>query len=228
MKRHYLIGLILTTFFIILIGQIPTIATDDKIPFQPHPLPESLAHWQDPNNQGDYFDKIEAPNFGHLIFSDFPIKVYIENPVSEQNWKESISSAIFKWHNYLPLNLVEEPENADIEIIRKNPPLDPQKKRASSAETRYQVSVKYTPQGFPYLSHRFTIWLSPTQTGKYIQAAVLHEFGHALGIWGHSPEPTDVMYFSQVREPPPISARDINTLKRIYQQPTRLGWPVLE
>jgi predicted Zn-dependent protease len=35
------------------------------------------------------------------------------------------------------------------------------------------------------------------------------------------------MYFSQVREPPPISARDINTLKRIYQQPTRLGWPVL-
>ncbi|MGL6136626.1 MAG: matrixin family metalloprotease, partial [Planktothrix sp.] len=128
---------------------------------------------------------------------------------------------------YLPLNLVEEPENADIEIIRKNPPLDPQKKRASSAETRYQVSVKYTPEGFPYLSHRFTIWLSPTQTGKYIEAAILHEFGHALGIWGHSPEPTDVMYFSQVREPPPISARDINTLKRIYQQPTRLGWAVL-
>jgi predicted Zn-dependent protease len=227
MKRHYLIRLVLTTFFIVLISQIPTIATDDKIPFQPHPLPESLEKWQDPNNQGDYFDKIESPNFGYLVFSNFPIKVYIENPASDQNWKENIASAILKWDNYLPLNLVEEPENADIEIIRKNPPLDPQKKRASSAETRYQVSVKYTPQGFPYLSHRFTIWLSPTQTGKYIQAAVLHEFGHALGIWGHSPEPTDVMYFSQVREPPPISARDINTLKRIYQQPTRLGWPVL-
>ncbi|SKB13382.1 Peptidase M10A and M12B, matrixin and adamalysin [Planktothrix sp. PCC 11201] len=227
MKRHSLIGLVLTTFFIVLISQISTIATDDKIPFQPHPLPESLEHWQDSNNQGDYFDKIEAPNFGYLVFSNFPIKVYIENPVSDQNWKESITSAIFKWDNYLPLNLVEEPQNADIEIIRKNPPLDPQKKRASSAETRYKTSVKYTPQGFPYLSHRFTIWLSPTQTGKYIQAAVLHEFGHALGIWGHSPEPTDVMYFSQVREPPPISARDINTLKRIYQQPTRLGWPVL-
>lgn len=229
MQHHFisLIRLILTTFLIVLISQIPTIATDDKIPFQPHPLPESLENWQDINNQGDYFDKIEAPNFGHLVFSNFPIKVYIENQISDQNWKESISSAILEWDNYLPLNLVEEPENADIEIIRKNPPLDPQKKRASSAETRYQVSVKYTPQGFPYLSHRFTIWLSPTQTGKYIQAAALHEFGHALGIWGHSPEPTDVMYFSQVREPPPISVRDINTLKRIYQQPTRLGWPVM-
>ncbi|HAO12078.1 MAG TPA: peptidase [Planktothrix sp. UBA8407] len=229
MNRNFLnlIGLILITIFIVSISQIPTIATDDKIPFQPHPLPKSLENWQDSNNQGDYFDQIEAPNFGHLVFSNFPIKVYIENPVSDQNWKQIVTSAILKWDKYLKLNIVEEPQDADIKIIRKNPPLDPQKKRASSAETRYQVSVKYTPQGFPYLSHRFTIWLSPTQTGKYIQAAVLHEFGHALGIWGHSPEPTDVMYFSQVREPPPISIRDINTLKRIYQQPTRLGWPVL-
>ncbi|MDY6806095.1 MAG: peptidase, partial [Cyanobacteriota bacterium] len=42
--------------------------------------------------------------------------------------------------------------------------------------------------------------------------------------WGHSEEERDVMYYSQVGSPPPISARDINTLKRIYQQPTRLGW----
>jgi predicted Zn-dependent protease len=33
-----------------------------------------------------------------------------------------------------------------------------------------------------------------------------------------------VPYFSQVRNPPPISPRDVNTLKRIYQQPTSLGW----
>ena len=35
---------------------------------------------------------------------------------------------------------------------------------------------------------------------------------------------TDVLYFSQVRNPPAISARDVNTLKRVYEQPTRLGW----
>jgi hypothetical protein len=34
------------------------------------------------------------------------------------------------------------------------------------------------------------------------------------------------MYFAQVRTPPVISARDINTLKRVYQQPTQLGWPI--
>ena len=229
MKRRFLtsIWLILTTILIILISQIATISTEDKIPFKPHPLPESLANWQDLTNQGDYFDKIESAKFGYLVFSKFPIQVYIENPDSNLNWKETVLSAILKWNDYLPLTFVEEPQNADIEIVRKNPPLDPQKKRASSAETQYQVSVQYTSEGFPFLSHHFTIWLSPTQTGKYIESAILHEFGHALGIWGHSPEPTDVMYFSQVREPPPISVRDINTLKRIYQQPTRLGWPVL-
>ncbi|MBE9144160.1 matrixin family metalloprotease [Planktothrix mougeotii] len=221
------IGTAIIIVLTLLISQISTIATDDKIPFKPHPLPERLANWNDLNHKGDYFDQIEPANFGYLVFSKFPIKVYIENVDSNPQWKETVSSAILKWDNYLPLNLVEQPQDADIEIIRKNPPLDPQKKRASSAETRYQVSVKNTPEGFPYLSHHFTIWLSPTQTGQYIEAAVLHEFGHALGIWGHSPEQTDVMYFSQVREPPPISVRDINTLKRIYQQPTRLGWPVL-
>ena len=37
---------------------------------------------------------------------------------------------------------------------------------------------------------------------------------------------SDALYFSQVPNPPSISARDINTLKRIYQQPTLLGWKV--
>ncbi|MBA3924661.1 MAG: peptidase, partial [Nostocaceae cyanobacterium] len=70
------------------------------------------------------------------------------------------------------------------------------------------------------------IILSPSQTGEYLSAATRHEFGHALGIWGHSPLQTDTMYFSQVRHPPAISPRDVNTLKKIYAQPTSLGWTV--
>ena len=74
------------------------------------------------------------------------------------------------------------------------------------------------------LCHRFEITINPTQSGDYLRAAVRHEFGHALGIWGHSPEATDALYFSQTRTPAAISDRDLNTLKRIYEQPTRLGW----
>lgn len=72
--------------------------------------------------------------------------------------------------------------------------------------------------------HRFTIRVSPTQTGAFVQSAVRHEFGHALGIWGHSPNPQDVMFAAQVAQPGTVSARDVNTLMRVYEQPTRLGW----
>ncbi len=201
-------------------------ATEDAIAFQPHPLPETLAQWQDSNRSGDYFNQIEALKVGHLIWSQFPVKVYIEEPADNlaQDWRENVQSAVWEWNAYLPLKIVEEPDLADIQIFRRRPPLEAGKLRASSAETRYQVYLRKLEDGTQMLAHRFTILLSPTQTSKYIASAARHEFGHALGIWGHSPVESDVMYFSQVREPPPISARDINTLKQIYQQPTRLGW----
>ncbi|MEB3357209.1 MAG: peptidase, partial [Synechococcales bacterium] len=78
----------------------------------------------------------------------------------------------------------------------------------------------------PTLAHRCTIWLSPRQTERYIQAAARHEIGHALGIWGHSPDASDALFAAQVGSPGPISARDVNTLKRIYEQPTHIGWPL--
>ncbi len=103
--------------------------------------------------------------------------------------------------------------------------------RVRSAVTRYQIYAQGLPNAAsapsrPVLAQRFTIQLRPDQAPDYLQAAARHELGHALGIWGHSQSPTDVMYFSQVRHPPPISPRDLNTLKRVYEQPTRLGWPL--
>jgi len=95
--------------------------------------------------------------------------------------------------------------------------------RAAAAQTRYQFYLQ-APENI--LAHRFVIYLSPDQSPAYTLATARHEIGHALGIWGHSTLETDVMYFSQVRNPPPISERDVNTLRKIYQQPTQLGWQV--
>jgi predicted Zn-dependent protease len=240
-------GLLALGIFIILINlqsQRAT-ATDGLPPLKIHPLPASLARWEDETNTGDYFEEVEATAAGYLIWSRFPIAVYIQPPQNGQDpreWVETVAAAVMEWDDYLPLEIVEEGSEPDIVIINKRPPISLDNMRARSAEARYQFYLQEVPRpgkdrdsdvadaegpeidGREILSHRFVIWLSPMQKGKYLPAAARHEFGHALGIWGHSLEETDVMYYSQVGEPPSISARDINTLKRIYQQPTRLGW----
>jgi predicted Zn-dependent protease len=196
-----------------------------------HSLPPTLVKWHDKTSSGDYFDQIKSTKVGYLIWSSFPVKVNIETPKDigekqSQIWVNNVLKAVEEWSIYLPLQVVEKSDIADIKIIRKVPPLqlEPNSKipRARSALTTFDL---YTANNI--LFHRFTILLSPSQTGDYVLSAARHELGHALGIWGHSLSPTDTMYFSQVRNPPLISVRDVNTLKRIYEQSTGLGWSVL-
>ena len=213
---------------------------------QVHPLPTTLAQWQDTTGNGDYFSQIKLTPVGYLVWSQFPVKIYVERPTnfSEspssvqqfQKWVDAVLTAVQEWNVYLPLEVVTQREGADILILRERPALQASFDRetgkfniprARSAETRYEFYIRQAANvPKKVLSQRFTIQLSPHQTVEYTLATARHELGHALGIWGHSPLETDTMYFSQVRKPPEISVRDINTLKRIYQQPTRLGWPL--
>jgi predicted Zn-dependent protease len=53
-----------------------------------------------------------------------------------------------------------------------------------------------------------------------IYATVLHEMGHALGLGGHSPDPSDIMYPSASRTATEgLSARDRATLRELYSRP---------
>jgi predicted Zn-dependent protease len=214
-------------------------------PPQIHPLPPTLAAWQ-ATGQGDYFDAVTPTSVGYLVWSTFPIRVYIQ-PVDaadstgrSQAWYEAVSQAVQEWTTYLPLVTTDAADQSDITILRlapairlapataPNQALIDRLPRVRAAETRYELFLQRHQSASEPLSttliHRFTIQLTPNQAADYTKATARHELGHALGIWGHSPLPTDTMYFSQVRNPATISQRDINTLKRIYQQPTRLGW----
>jgi predicted Zn-dependent protease len=236
------VGLIVATGF--WVNAAPS--SRDLPPSRVHPLPNSLTRWRDRSNQGDYFDQIQPLPVGVLIWSQFPVQVYVESPIATaanvgakldpqaQVWTQAVKQAVVEWQSYLPLKLVDRPELADITIWRSPAPLTKgsvkpgdRNYRVRSAETRYELYAKQVGNAPPLLAHRCTIWLRPSQTPQYIQAAARHELGHALGLWGHSPLQTDALYFSQVRHPAAISPRDLNTLKRVYQQPTHLGWPLL-
>jgi predicted Zn-dependent protease len=215
---------------------------------QAHPLPPTLARWQEARDTGDYFSVVKPTPVGYLVWSQFPVKVYVDRPTDSTapsssiqrfgDWVEAVLQAVGEWNVYLPLEVVTQPTRADISILRSRPPIqasiNPETgalnfPRARTAETHYEFYLSPSPEApQPILSHRLTIQLSPDQSDRYTLATARHELGHALGIWGHSPLETDAMYFSQVRDSPEISIRDVNTLKHIYEQPTRLGWPLPE
>ena len=215
-------------------------------PWEVHPLPPSLSQWQAPETAGDYFAQIKPiSSVNYLIWSEFPVKVYVDKPqvppelsyetINFPQWRTAVLTALEEWNNYLPLQEVEEQAQADIIILRQE--LAPRKiydsqtgefkgTRARTATTEYEFYLRPGSGSEKILAHRMTVILSPFQTELNLLPAARHEIGHALGIWGHSLEETDSLYFSQVRYPPKISVRDVNTLKKVYEQPTALGWGI--
>lgn len=234
-------GCILLTLILVIL-QSSSLAQETLPVLKAHPLPPLLAQWSDPANQGDYFDQVQKTQPDYLVWSEFPIKVYVQpieaaeaaDPARAQAWIKAVSQAVQEWTVYLPLQVVNQAEVADIVVRRSFLPLRvtpgqlsvPQRIRA--AETRYELYKKSLPNALVVLAHRCLVVVQPNQAETYVLASARHELGHALGIWGHSSLQTDALYFSQVRNPPLISPRDVNTLKRIYEQPTRLGWAMPE
>lgn len=245
MRKLWAIGLAAFTCILVFIFGAWGETTEKLPPLQPHPLPPFLAQWQDSSNSGDYFTEVKPTLAGYLVWSEFPIKVFVEpekhsgevslNAEKAQKWVNAALEAIKEWNVYIPLEIIEDSTIADILIWRSAPPWKPtfdrntgrfQLPRARTAETRYQFYRRQSAQGETLLSQKFTINVNPNKVSDYILPTMRHELGHALGIWGHSPVETDALYFSQVRNSPPISPRDVNTLKKVYQQPTRLGWKI--
>ncbi len=53
---------------------------------------------------------------------------------------------------------------------------------------------------------------------RRLQARVMHEVGHALGLLGHSPDPGDILYAVEAPRPA-LSDRDRATLAALYARP---------
>jgi tetratricopeptide (TPR) repeat protein len=56
--------------------------------------------------------------------------------------------------------------------------------------------------------------ISLTDRLAQVKRLALHEIGHAVGIWGHSPDPGDIMYSRPIAAN--LSERDIQTLRKLY------------
>lgn len=138
-------------------------------------------------------------------------------------WRQAVEGALASWQRDLPITVVDDPERAQVRLLRRRPPV--QNGRASHGRaTLMLVEVRRGEPGQPASPWRIepqvTVQLSPGQGVPAMQATALHELGHAFGLWGHSDQPGDAL--SAVPGSRPVlqlSPRDRATLRWLQAQP---------
>lgn len=139
----------------------------------------------------------------HWPTSFMPVRVYAE-PMGEL--QQNVDSAMVLWANAfrcgeLSLRRVTDSTTADI-VVRNPTSLPPQPSpiglaadsvNACSGRTDVQVDTLGRIQR-PIRSYVAHLGVDSAATAACYHFVVAHEFGHALGLFQHSPDPLDLMY----------------------------------
>jgi predicted Zn-dependent protease len=191
-------------------------------------LPDALQPARYVAEAGDYYWQISRQSEGEE-WKQFPIKVYLGN-APELKWQKGAREAYDTWAAVFPMQLVALPEKADIRVSW----LPTRMGRAHAGEETEWVEIER--EGDEFTARRVAVIavdMSFNWGEDDMRAILTHEFGHALGIKGHSDVKNDIMYMemqrkvysrkvggfdipfwkSLVKKP---SQRDMNTLIRLY------------
>lgn len=139
----------------------------------------------------------------------------------DQAWSQAVETALASWADLVSISRAGHPEQAQVRLLRRRPPL--QRGRASHGRAELEL-VPRQRGSTSWLEPRVQVSISPGQRAEAIQATALHELGHAFGMWGHSDESADAM--AAVPGPTPIlrlTARDKATFLWLQHQPGLQG-----
>lgn len=175
-------------------------------------------------SEPDYFQavrKFQGNSVARWRQSQFPVRIHLPAG-SPDSWQKSLETGVDRWNVFVPLKVVPASEPANIEVHWVN--------HLSEASqflgvTRLEIGPKEHMKVSIFML-RPTYYLSEIPE-KTLHTAFLHELGHAVGIFGHSDSPKDLMFASEIvsagkgkssviKFAPVISPRDVSTVKHIY------------
>ncbi len=190
--------------------------------------PTSTLATADPSLFGDTYwegigdgytlDKFTRSGGRHLRFYEFPVKVHVTGGDSE--WNSAVNSAILELSQVVLIERVEEESQATLTILIM-PPDEYERWSGCPKDETLGCAIIFDLGDFGGgdTYHRIygQVFLSTDSYNK--TGTVLHEMMHALGVMVHSPEEGDIMY-PIVTERTTLSQRDLNTLRRLYANPS--------
>jgi len=168
--------------------------------------------------QDGYFDRIAMVSDGRLTrFTKTPITVYAESlQPGYEEYNNDLLYSLKEWQSQssglVSFEIVKNPDGADVLL---------------SWVHKLEANYNELPLGMSQL-HRIDrdkfyveleicisepITLKPISDDR-MKVILLHEFGHAIGLWGHSKNKDDVMYYASNVMHPTLS--DLLTLKTLY------------
>ena len=166
----------------------------------------------------DYFDRVTVASNGRLTrFDHSRITVYADTPPFElEKYREALTQSLSLWEKAtqgkLTFELTPNAAAANIRVAWAY-----QQDRRRTNEYIGEAMLIREAKGFHVeieVSLRDRTSLKP-HPPEVISAALLHEIGHAIGLWGHSDDPSDVMYFASTAKAP--TSRDIATWNKVNE-----------
>lgn len=152
--------------------------------------------------------------------SAMPVKVYIQ----PSDYAQAVKLALDYWPR------VSEPKTLSYSIVNSSKDANISVSFVSEigkANDKSYLAGLATPVIKGYMLESCSIKLRITDeknnpvSQEEIFSIALHEFGHAFGIWGHSPKESDIMYDSDSANSnnsiQALTQRDINTFRILYR-----------
>lgn len=166
----------------------------------------------------DYFDQITVFSHGRITrFVEMPIAVYI-TPTLQATYLPALRYAMRQWEavsdGKIQFQELQTSKDADIWV------------RWGHGEAAYMDMTYGKAELTRHRTGNFSVEIilslpKPSLSEKLSQeetrTVCLHEFGHAIGLWGHSPNPLDVSFWASIAQRP--TDRDRATLLKVYSTP---------
>ena len=190
----------------------------------------------------DYFEHVTLFSGGRITrFIQMPIRVYISPTLKALPYLTAIRYAMNTWETAtggkIRFQETETPEQADIHVnptysgrlgfldirlgsanltrlIQGTSTVSDTNAQSNNTIPRSNAAIDFAVEVILLLEGDGT---TGELSQEEMRTVCLHEFGHAIGLWGHSPNTDDVCHATATAQHP--TSRDVNTLLKLYDTP---------